>query len=157
MVKTCSLHRALRGKEEQLEGRNFISSSDRGSDLLQIRLLDPKTVLQTLVLLQELAQGLFLLNEHQLMRQHFWVIIQQVWFLFKAMLSVFCMIKSESKPAEIFSQKPCALLPCVCTWILATCREPAIWYSIDISKICLSLFQQTSSGFQVVHKTWKQV
>lgn len=78
----------------------LILHSNRGSDLLQIDLLDPKSAFCILALPQVLAQGLFLVNDHQWIRQNFWVIIQQVWFLFKAMLSVLCMIKSEYRPTR---------------------------------------------------------
>lgn len=52
---------------------------------------------------------------------------QRVWFLFKAILSVTCMIKSGSKQAETVSQTgPKAdFLPSTCTWI------PPTWASLQ--------------------------
>lgn len=84
------------------------ASSDRGSGSLQIGVLDSKPAFCILAVPQDLAQSHLLANEHQWMRQNFWVVIQQVWFLFKALLSVFFVIKSEYKPArDIFLKAIC--------------------------------------------------
>lgn len=95
-AKSFEGQRGTTGREQVY----LILHSNRGSDLLQIDLLDSTSAFCILALPQALAQGLFLVNDNQWPRQNFWVIIQQVWFLFKAMLSVFCMIKSEYRPTR---------------------------------------------------------